>query len=1100
MRVQTDALDRDFQTFLRTRDPVALAAVFDAAAPRLLLVAMHLCRDAATAEDLVQTVFLQALRDIDRFDARRPVLPWLLGLLEHRASDARQRAHVRRERSGGPEVAAAWAASGPSPERAAADREVRERVAQALSGLPRDSRDVLTLRLVHGLSSVEIAHAHGLPPATVRTRLRRGLQQLRRALPRGLATPGLLALLGTEMLRASDGLAAVRGKVLAAAGGGVAVGAGWWFALAGCVALACGGWFAWSTHQGPVAADAAPWIDPRRSHAASDVGEPPENPQSNPAGRASVGTGVREAVRDARLTTVHGRVVDAASNQPLAGVTVDLRGLLDGARGDQPADWRDPEPVVTTRDGAFRFEFVPEPVLDVQLAFREPWHVDGWRSFAPLRPGVTVDVGDVGLAAGTPVRLRLVADGRPLPGLQVYAGREQDGGRPNNRDGYGPSDQDGFVDLRVCLPGIWHYEVVTNRSGNESKVEVPAGATPFEHTIELRRPPIEDSVSGVLVDRDGRPVPGVELGIRRGLGYATTITEPDGAFLWRGCTAQQPGHIGFFGARPDLEWIDSGGEVRGGSHGLCLVVRRRAPAALRFEVVDAATGAPVESFGTAAWFDCWTAHQGGPDFRRGALAARPGGIAVQAGLAPGAYFASVFPPPPYAEQAEVPVVLVEGQQTTVRFALQQPAELLVEVVDAASGAPLAGIDVVLARVLPIAHHAAVTLDTFRVDLALARRRHSYSTGTNVLELARGRSDATGLVRLHAPPDVPALVLFAEGPSCLRTLRRDVALPVGGARTRIAVTPASCVRGVLGPRAFVAGFGPSAADLAALAARAATELVEEHARRIAGVHPEVELRCVDGGRALRHATVVDAEGAFAIGGVAAGRYEVWVRAKAPTDSTGIREEVAFGPLQTIELPAAASGMLHLNLSEQTPARATLRVLVDGKPWQGEAGLARLVAGHAVRTSFSADGNGIGRSPALLPGTYVPFASVRDDQGDTRCMFGDERFVLGKGAAVELTAVLTRRVLRVRVVDALGKPVGGLITRLEAIDHPEFEASADRHARTGGDGLHVFDPTPPGRLRLRAFTPEQLGRNDDPEPALLLGDIRADATAVTFTLAH
>ena len=56
------------------------------------------------------------------------------------------------------------------------------------------------LRLVHGIAAVDIAHSLGLPPATVRTRLSRGLQLLRNALPRGLATPALLAWLGDRAL------------------------------------------------------------------------------------------------------------------------------------------------------------------------------------------------------------------------------------------------------------------------------------------------------------------------------------------------------------------------------------------------------------------------------------------------------------------------------------------------------------------------------------------------------------------------------------------------------------------------------------------------------------------------------------------------------------------------------------------------------------------------------------------------------------------------------------------------------------------------------------------------------------------------------------
>jgi len=62
---------------------------------------------------------------------------------------------------------------------------------------------------VHGLSPTEIAHALGCPVATVKTRLQRGLDWLRRLLPSGIAV-GLAGMLTT-----GRGLAAVRGAVLA---------------------------------------------------------------------------------------------------------------------------------------------------------------------------------------------------------------------------------------------------------------------------------------------------------------------------------------------------------------------------------------------------------------------------------------------------------------------------------------------------------------------------------------------------------------------------------------------------------------------------------------------------------------------------------------------------------------------------------------------------------------------------------------------------------------------------------------------------------------------------------------------------------------------
>ena len=50
-----------FLEYRNTGDPEALARVFDRVAPKLLLVAAHLSRDHAIAEDLVQTTFVAEL-------------------------------------------------------------------------------------------------------------------------------------------------------------------------------------------------------------------------------------------------------------------------------------------------------------------------------------------------------------------------------------------------------------------------------------------------------------------------------------------------------------------------------------------------------------------------------------------------------------------------------------------------------------------------------------------------------------------------------------------------------------------------------------------------------------------------------------------------------------------------------------------------------------------------------------------------------------------------------------------------------------------------------------------------------------------------------
>lgn len=107
----------------------------------------------------------EAMRQHGSFDLRRPVMPWLLALLEHRASDGRRRAHRQHERAAAAVVAAAAGRDRESaPPQLAADAEARQRVAEALAGMPGDYRQVLALRLVHGIAAVDIAHSLGIPP------------------------------------------------------------------------------------------------------------------------------------------------------------------------------------------------------------------------------------------------------------------------------------------------------------------------------------------------------------------------------------------------------------------------------------------------------------------------------------------------------------------------------------------------------------------------------------------------------------------------------------------------------------------------------------------------------------------------------------------------------------------------------------------------------------------------------------------------------------------------------------------------------------------------------------------------------------------------
>lgn len=122
------------------------------------------------ADDLTQSVFVEAWRSRARFDPERGVVPgWLVGIARNQIRrDARRHREVPIDRDvEHPED---------SREDAVANQVV---LAQALSDLDPTVRSTLELSYWHGLTQTEVATRLDLPLGTVKSHQRRGLARLR---------------------------------------------------------------------------------------------------------------------------------------------------------------------------------------------------------------------------------------------------------------------------------------------------------------------------------------------------------------------------------------------------------------------------------------------------------------------------------------------------------------------------------------------------------------------------------------------------------------------------------------------------------------------------------------------------------------------------------------------------------------------------------------------------------------------------------------------------------------------------------------------------------------------------------------------------------
>src|SRR6202166_4915229 len=136
----------------------------------------------AEVDDLVQDVFVQAMRQVHTLRDAACFGGWLATVTRNRANDYHRRSVelVELTEDSPSEARERRGSSAPGDDGAAILAAVRE--------LPEAYRETLILRLVEGFTGPEIAERTGLTPGSVRVNLHRGMQQLREKLNQ--AAPG----------------------------------------------------------------------------------------------------------------------------------------------------------------------------------------------------------------------------------------------------------------------------------------------------------------------------------------------------------------------------------------------------------------------------------------------------------------------------------------------------------------------------------------------------------------------------------------------------------------------------------------------------------------------------------------------------------------------------------------------------------------------------------------------------------------------------------------------------------------------------------------------------------------------------------------------
>ncbi len=161
------------EALMRNGDEAAFRHLYRRHTPRLYGFALRLLRDEAEAEDVVQEVWVRAVRKLGGFRWRSALSTWLVGIV-HNLCRERLRSRSRRE------AREAREALVPVPVLVAAPLGgLRVDLERAIALLPDRCRAVLMLHDVEGWTHQEIGHRLGIAAGTSKSQLSEGRRRLR---------------------------------------------------------------------------------------------------------------------------------------------------------------------------------------------------------------------------------------------------------------------------------------------------------------------------------------------------------------------------------------------------------------------------------------------------------------------------------------------------------------------------------------------------------------------------------------------------------------------------------------------------------------------------------------------------------------------------------------------------------------------------------------------------------------------------------------------------------------------------------------------------------------------------------------------------------
>jgi RNA polymerase sigma factor (sigma-70 family) len=977
-------------------------------------LAMELLRDGAAADDAAQETWVRAVQHPPRHEDA--VGGWLATIVHNVARKLRrsERRRLRREA-----VAAQLRASEVEDHSTAMAREeLVHRLVTAVTSLDAPFREAIWQRYFEGLAPREIAAASGVPLATVKSRLQRGLGLLREKLGEREGTDwraGLVAAFGWQEGVVGSGTAAATmwpGVLLMTA----------WMKSAAAVLVVLGAGLVWWSLREQAAPVPVVVVDAGKDASAvsASLGVPAQERALAAVSPAVERTAVEPAVAaNPKNATLRGRCVDE-NRAPLADCTVVLGGrpgdaTKDGAweRDQKGAPERKPSIAQTAADGTFAFEFWPPPSFDYVLDVMRDDLIPMTGRWPSIAEGERIDLGDVVCTSGIRVTGKVVDQaGRPVARAFVNL-------VPTRADGQLPAKAgqmskqasmqrqtaaDGTLAFRTAVPvGDYRLHVI----GREV-------ASPALVTLALDRPKevLEVVVVGTaevltirghVVDEKGAPVRAwVHSSVARGSCPLSSVSQEDGSFVIDQPQDDPPTAVRLTAAMDGLDTMAPTEPVAWGTRDVVLRVTHASGITLR--LVDA-QDAPILDYGVRMLPQGGVGWLGGGDLRERAHGPFPGGVAVIPAIKHGKWLVIVdfVPNSPFLQMREM-IEFVEGGTNVFTLRAETGARRQLRVLDTA-GVPIAGTRVQLCDLAGRAFGMQTRVFEERRWLL-----NQWNPNTVLLQFD-GTTDAEGRVLLVGRGQRP-LGMRVLGPGHLPLERSDVRLDMAG-ELLVSVQRGARITGKITP--------PTAmAELRRLAGAESNESFPADSRPFLQLVGEANVRVPtyrhmeEGWAALFQ---VEEDGSFDVTGLPPGAWKLQVAYS--TLSGKIRSGEA-AHVQDLILAEGEWRRLDCDLGALLPGTLEATITLNHQTFaNGKFWLERIAdafsGGQSIQLETDAQG---AFSYFGQPGAYT--VSVDDVQATTPA-------TLVFGTTTRAAFAVETGTLLVRVLDGAGNAVAGLSVR-------------------------------------------------------------------------